>query len=180
MSELAPQAESLETIELHGKSLRGWHEWLSRDDGQVPCSRYGRTGSDCAYWALAAEWVYCALNGEDDDPEVALEHLMGLAVNDHQDVLDVVLDHYDTVPEALKQYLDFEDNGLNMEQQAKLKDLCSRYGVMYDAQDYYVYPPGQPWMPSWAEGWVGGINHKAGTEHPTIYVGVSPEGNSHS
>lgn len=176
-----PQPQDpLDEITFHGKTVREWHEWLSRDSGAVPCSRYGRTGDETAWWAIACELVYVGANGEDDDPIVALDTLMGLAVNDSDSVLELIREHWYSLPEALQEYLEYEDNGMTMAQQAKLYLLCQRYEVEYDPQHYYVYPKGQPWMDGWAEGWVGGIDHMKGTEHPTIYVGVDPLGRSHS
>lgn len=58
-------------------------------------------------------------------------------------------------------------------QYEKLADLCERYGVPLDLQDYRVIPKSSGWMPGWVEGWVGG-------EPGTLYVGVDPEGRSHS
>lgn len=62
---------------------------------------------------------------------------------------------------------------LNPAQEAKLRDLCSRYNVTFDPSHYRVYPETSSMMRGWAEGWVGGSSE-------TIFVGVSPEGDSHS
>lgn len=69
-------------------------------------------------------------------------------------------------------------------QRARLQDLCERYGVPFNEGDYLVYSANSSMMAGWAEGWVGGNAHataeRGGTEKPTLYVGVSPEGESHS
>lgn len=58
------------------------------------------------------------------------------------------------------------------EQEAKLRLLCERYHVTFNPDHYFQNPEG--WiMPGWVEGWVGGTPS-------TIYVGVAPDGSSHS
>jgi hypothetical protein len=58
-------------------------------------------------------------------------------------------------------------------QEQRLRQLCTNYNVEFDPSDYIEYPPDSFMMPGWVEGWVGGVER-------TIYVGVSPEGDSHS
>jgi hypothetical protein len=73
-------------------------------------------------------------------------------------------------------------------QDSALRNICGRYGVEYAREHYFVYPPDSVMMAGWAEGWVGGRRHAnpqyAAPEQPagkpTIYVGVSPEGEVHS
>lgn len=69
-------------------------------------------------------------------------------------------------------------------QRTKLQVLCARYEVEYREGDYFVNSMGSAFMPGWVEGWVGGSEHatadRGGTEKPTLFVGVSPEGDSHS
>lgn len=62
---------------------------------------------------------------------------------------------------------------LNEAQESKLRDLCKRYNVAFDASHYVVFSQYASMMAGWAEGWIGG-------EPGTLYVGVSPEGESHS
>jgi hypothetical protein len=62
---------------------------------------------------------------------------------------------------------------MNHAQEAKLRLLCHRYGVEFNADHYIVFGPASSMMAGWAEGWIGG---KPGT----LYVGVSPAGDSHS
>lgn len=68
-------------------------------------------------------------------------------------------------------------------QEKALRDICDRYGVTFDAQDYQ---PSFDLPTGYVAGWVGGIHHsvdfttRGGKDHDTpmstIYVGVSPEG----
>jgi len=58
-------------------------------------------------------------------------------------------------------------------QREKLELLCARYDVTFTESDYLVYSQDSSMMPGWAEGWIGG-------SPGTLYVGVSPEGDSHS
>lgn len=63
---------------------------------------------------------------------------------------------------------------MNSAQEARLRLLCKRYGVRFNATDYHpatLQATGM--MFGWVEGWIGG---KPGT----LYVGVSPAGESHS
>jgi hypothetical protein len=62
---------------------------------------------------------------------------------------------------------------MNEAQRASLQRLSERYGVPFDESHYLVHPPTSCMMPGWAEGWVGG-------SPGTIYVGCSPEGDTHS
>lgn len=65
------------------------------------------------------------------------------------------------------------DTKMTQEQFDKLSDLCHRYKVKMKLSDYVVYGQHSIMMPGWAEGWIGG-------QKSTLYVGVSPEGDSHS
>lgn len=56
------------------------------------------------------------------------------------------------------------------DQKNALMQLCNRYGVTFVESDYgptFDLPDG------YVAGWVGGLMHEG---LPTIYVGVSPEG----
>ncbi len=73
-------------------------------------------------------------------------------------------------------------------QEATLRKLCDRYAVEFDPAHYAVYSDTAVMLPGWAEGWIGGSNH-ANPDYmqptepvgkPTLYVGVSPEGEAHS
>ena len=67
-------------------------------------------------------------------------------------------------------------NTMTDAQRTKLQTLCERYRVTFTESDYLVFSQDSSMMPGWAEGWVGGLT-QAGR---TLYVGVSPEGDSHS
>jgi hypothetical protein len=116
--ETEPPQPTLETFELHGRSLQAWQHWLCTDQStgepmgndRVSASRYGSTGADCAWWAIAAEIVYVAASGADDDPEVSLDHLMRLAVNNHDDITSLVYDNWYALPDCLKEMLGSRDD----------------------------------------------------------------------
>jgi hypothetical protein len=67
------------------------------------------------------------------------------------------------------------EHELTLLQETALYALCERYHVPYDPGHYrpaFDLPDG------WVAGWLGGTaQQKIG---PTIYVGVSPEGEVHS
>lgn len=107
MSEQLPHSpESLGAFQLGDRSLADWHRWLTTDaeTGEdmghlaTPGSRYGRTSDRVAYWALAGGVVLEHANGEADETYEALEHFMGLAVNDDPSVAEVALDYWDILP----------------------------------------------------------------------------------
>jgi hypothetical protein len=64
--------------------------YLERDKGYVPCSRWGQTAEDCAPVAVDLLEITEDANGPVDNETEALEHLMGLVVNDHPDVLSLI------------------------------------------------------------------------------------------
>lgn len=115
MSEQIPQPspESLEEYHLGDTSLRDWHTRLTTDtetgesNGHLatPCSRYGSTSDDCAYWALASEVAYTHANGIDDDLVESLDSFMGLAVNDHPDIAGIALCYWEFLPAGLRKQL---------------------------------------------------------------------------
>jgi hypothetical protein len=59
----------------------------------VPCSRWGRNSAQCAPVAWDLHLIYCEANGEPDDERVLLDFLMGLVVNDHDDVGTLLWEH---------------------------------------------------------------------------------------
>lgn len=77
-----------------------------------------------------------------------------------------------------------EEGRMTQAQRDKLWDLCGRYNVPFREDDYHpaTFSKDSPVM---YEGWVGGYQE---VEHPTtkqptpktIYVGVEPNGRSHS
>jgi len=60
---------------------------------------------------------------------------------------------------------------LTRAQYAAIEDISNRYGVPYEPA---AFSPGFDLPDGWVSGWVGG------SQCPTIYVGVSPEGDIHS
>lgn len=108
-----PEASPLEAVELHGETLAYWHQWLTTDEAtgdptghlHAPCSRYGRNGEECSYWAIACEVIYVEANGQDDDPRLSLDYYQGLAVNDSDQVADLVVHNWYLLPRALRQQL---------------------------------------------------------------------------
>jgi hypothetical protein len=62
-------------------------EHLTADgDLRVPCSRYGTHSSDCADVAWQAAIAHDVANGDESFSEDSLDYLMGLVVNDHDDI----------------------------------------------------------------------------------------------
>lgn len=58
-------------------------------------------------------------------------------------------------------------------QRNKLWETCGRYNVPFREDDYQLNSLDSSFMPGWVEGWIGGVE-------TTIYLGVDPEGRSHS
>lgn len=71
---------------------------------------------------------------------------------------------------------DLLDTKMTQEQFNKLSELCKRYDVPMAIADYVVSSQDSFMMKGWAEGWVGGPQQNK----KTIFVGVSPQGDSHS
>ena len=113
------ELQPLDTELLHGRSLADWHRWLTTDqetgepNGHLaaPCSRYGQTADECAWYASACEAIYLHVNGEDDAVEMTLEFFMGLAVNNHDGVEETLRSYWYAVPEVLKPYVELPDEG---------------------------------------------------------------------
>lgn len=72
------------------------------DHLRVPCSRYGSTTDEVAWYAVCAEYAYNHVLGYDSDPAVGLEFMMGLAVNDSPEIATVIHDTYPDLPHALR------------------------------------------------------------------------------
>jgi len=108
-----PKPESsLDTIMLDGRSLSEWHQFLTtgKHSGlptghlEVPASRYGRTANEVAWYAVAAGLVQ-AQHVDDSETAQALDFLMNLAVNDHQDIADMVTEGWESLPPKLQEQL---------------------------------------------------------------------------
>lgn len=72
-------------------------EYLNRDDrdARVPCSRYDKTCGECAPVAFAVASIMVRESLETAAKPLAetLEYTMGLVVNDHDDVLALIMEH---------------------------------------------------------------------------------------
>jgi hypothetical protein len=68
--------------------------YLCEDSGRVPCSRYGRNSEECAPVAVALCEIIAEANYEDITRD-ALDHAMGLVVNDHDDPMELIRSHGD-------------------------------------------------------------------------------------
>jgi hypothetical protein len=80
--------------------------YLSEDDGAVPCSRYGRTGSECAPAALAVARYISDETGEPMTRDL-LDHAMSLVVNDSDEPLR-------TLPAHVLRTLDLADDAAEL------------------------------------------------------------------
>lgn len=117
MSESQRPPASLESLRFYDKSLAEWHAWLTGVHetvvGAGPLkrpNRYGQTGGDCAYWAIACELIDVAAVGRSDDPEAEMLHLMRMALEDAPDLAVMVDECWDRLPAALLEKLgDRED-----------------------------------------------------------------------
>lgn len=67
-------------------------DFLLQDTGAVPCSRYGWDSESCFPVVWACALIFQDANGEEITFEL-LDHLMGLAVNDHDDIESLIRDH---------------------------------------------------------------------------------------
>lgn len=75
---------------------------------------------------------------------------------------------------------DLLNTRMTQEQFDKLNFLCRQHSVPMTIGDYVVNSPDLPLMAGWIESWVGGNERHKGLYKSTIFVGVSPEGDSHS
>ncbi len=65
---------------------------------QVPCSRYGTDTETCAVVAASVALIYADATGDPVTTD-SLDHIMGLVVNDHDDI-EYLLDNYDLPTEG--------------------------------------------------------------------------------
>jgi hypothetical protein len=83
--------------------------FLERDgDLRVPCSRYGRSTSDCAPVAWRLAEIIREANG-DPITEEAVDYCMGLVVNDHDDVASLLAAHGNA--DELAEWADYAEDG---------------------------------------------------------------------
>lgn len=89
MEAASDHRELSETITTRAQALA----FLTEDGGSahllVPCSRYGRDCRECAPVAWRAAVGYADATGEPITPDL-LGYLMGLVVNDHEDIVRLV------------------------------------------------------------------------------------------
>lgn len=104
MSERLPSPEH-EPTTIAGRSPEDWHCTLTGDDLVVPCSRYGRSASEVAWWAVALLAIYEASGAVAEDAEAISDFAMGLAVNDNADVALMIWEHWSDVPRQLQDQL---------------------------------------------------------------------------
>ncbi|MBT8161445.1 MULTISPECIES: hypothetical protein [Arthrobacter] len=98
-----------EETKIAGLTPDEWHRTLAGADLAVPCSRYGRTASEVARYAVALLAIYQASGAEPAEAESIIDFAMGLAVNDHQDIAAMICDYWDDVPEELQEQLGGRD-----------------------------------------------------------------------
>lgn len=98
-----------------GESLDHWHRQAvtgpTRDEFEphlaTPCSRYGRTAGDVAWYAVAALVVVEDEAGLENQTEaiIELEFCMGWAVNDHPGIAQMLTRSWTVLPEELTEHL---------------------------------------------------------------------------
>lgn len=80
----------------------------------------------------------------------------------------------DHLPDELRdKAIEHADSGWTLEQLHKVETLCHRYTAKFRYSDYRRYPDDASMMKGYVEGWIGG-------QQTTIFVGVEPNGDSHS
>lgn len=84
-----------------GNEQHGWNEHAPRryytGNLHAPCSRYGRDGDECAWWAIAAAFIAQEANSGPITWE-DVDYWQGLAVNDSGGLADLVWDGWHAVP----------------------------------------------------------------------------------
>ena len=94
---------------LYGRTASEWHAFLAGDNLDVPCSRYGRTSDEVAWWAVASMYVYdYYYPGEMDYPEGYADNAMSMAVNDNDSLGPFVNEHIYVVPREVINNLTIE------------------------------------------------------------------------
>lgn len=81
------------------------HDYLvPAGTGHLRCFSYAYDGDEAAWYAIAAAHVCWAANGVEDD-EATLDGYMSLAVNDHPDLIELIANNWDDVPEEVREHL---------------------------------------------------------------------------
>lgn len=87
--------------QLYGRTISGWHEFLTGDNLAVPASRYGRNASECAWWAVGGLYLYRESQGQPEEVEIFADELMGYAVNDHDTLEHAVMSMRPAIPKEV-------------------------------------------------------------------------------
>ena len=69
---------------------------------------------------------------------------------------------------------------MSLAQRDRLWEMCGNYNVPFREDDYVLSGRQASIGAGWVEGWVGGRDGSGITSRRTVYVGVSPEGDSHT
>jgi hypothetical protein len=113
------EESELDSYRLAGRSLNEWHTWLTTYPGtgdpigweRTPGSRYGRDANSAAWWAIAAHAAYAYATGQAWDhteTEDNLNYFMGLSVNDHPSIVELVREFRHVLPAELVDGLNWD------------------------------------------------------------------------
>lgn len=105
---------------LLGETIETWHQHAIGDpisdeydpDAIVPCSRYGRTASEVAWYAVGGLIAYEEAAGIENQVEaiMLLDELMNFVVNDHPSIADLICQTWNAIPPELREhYGSYED-----------------------------------------------------------------------
>jgi hypothetical protein len=105
--------EELDDLELDGRTLREWHDWLTRSvsgaRSQHPSSSRRRSRSrpleQRAWLAIALELIYVDAYGADDNVPGALRHYLDFAEHSWGEAEVLVSDYAHRLPVSLKSVL---------------------------------------------------------------------------
>lgn len=104
-----------EVLKILGNTVHEWHELVtSTPEGEpgghlrTPSSRYGYTAEECGWWAVAALSIYEKHYGEPDEAALFLEFIMSQVVNDDEQVIDLISEYRDAIPEEVLDHLQIE------------------------------------------------------------------------
>jgi len=108
---VAPPAETEVVIEdLSGRTIEQWHTFLTGDNLDVPCSRYGRNASEVSWAAIACLIIFQNIMGRyPDDVDEFADNAMSMVVNDDSEMQHLIKDHLDMLPKEVLEQLNMED-----------------------------------------------------------------------
>lgn len=158
--------------------LGGRHDWRNQDILQKNCEAYEFTLGHIHYGKWADDRCYhVGFDCIDDDCTC---QTVNFDVFNHCDMCGDASAGYRSHVIMIKREL--LNTSMTQEQFDKLRGLCDRYNVDMSIGDYLCYGPNATMMIGWCEGWLGGVSHNGMLSgmKKTLYVGVSPEGDSHS